>query len=169
LHATAGASEPALDGSDRQAKLAGSLGVSQTLEIAENKTRSIAVGKPGDLGVDDPGVLVSLKNVLAVRTRHGRSGRCGTRLMLVTASSPPCIPGKQSDPQGDLVKPGGQRVAHSEPSCFLHEDEKGRLERVLGFVEIIDPGPTHAIDHRPMSPHQDGECHLRDVGCVLGV
>ena len=123
------ARQPALDRADRPAQVPRRLLMGAALEVAEHHRRAVPLGQPLDLLVEEP-----LQLDVATR-RVSRVPAFGRVLFEATAGGRRS-PGARRGPKGHLMQPGAERVAHPEPARLLHQDQEGRLERVLGVVRV---------------------------------
>ena len=71
---------------------------------------------------------------------------------------------------GDLMEPRSQRVFYPKLAAAAHQNEKRRLEGVLGIVVVADDPKANAQHHRTMSLDQGGKgdlCRLPAPACKL--
>ncbi len=74
---------------------------------------------------------------------------------------PPCVAiGADRRAIGDPVQPRAHRVPHPERTAPTRQDEKRRLERVLGLILVVQDRPTGAQNHRAVPFEQGCECEL---------
>jgi hypothetical protein len=123
--------------------------VGAPLEIAQHQGRAVAFGKPLDLRVEDQPQLVAGLDA-ALRCRHRR-----------TLFMPPSAGGGRASarrgPEGHLMEPGTERVAHPETRGFLDQDQKSGLEGILRVVRVGQHAPADPQDHRSVPLEQDRE------------
>ena len=60
----------------------------------------------------------------------------------------------QSQTVGHAIKPITQPSGRTQAGCATDQDQKGRLEGILGIVHIVEYTTADREDHGPMSPHQ---------------
>src|SRR5262249_57415925 len=65
---------------------------------------------------------------------------------------------------GDAVEPVADHLSRNDRRGLADEDEKGRLECVLGVLWSVKDSATNPPDHRPVPAHERGERRLLAAG-----
>src|SRR5262245_51020084 len=68
---------------------------------------------------------------------------------------------------GDAVKPRSEPIRLPQMCGLADQQQKRRLEGVLGILSVPQQPPTNAENHRPITPHQDGKCLLVSMTAEL--
>ena len=143
----------------------------QALEIAEDNRCAKPVRQPGELVVEDCGVLVPLHgrfNRLVGHEGRARPGRPVTVALLGLVPPRQSGNGLAGCPDGHAVEPVAQQLRVAKAPCLASQDEEDGLERVLGEVRIAQVITANAQDHRPVPRHQCGEGILGLRAATLG-
>jgi hypothetical protein len=78
------------------------------------------------------------------------------------------VPETASDAQGDAVQPRRELLGLAQDSRLADQDQKGRLESILGLGTLGQQPLAHCQDHGSMPLHQDGKSlRIAAVGKAL--
>jgi hypothetical protein len=118
------------------------------LQVTQDERRPPAFRQALEFFVEDREQFAS--RYLGERVRRGPLAR----LLLPLAAQVVTSPRLERGVIGDLVKPTAQRSTPGNGGGLASEDQKGRLEDVLGVVPVVQDPPAHAEHQGAVAAHE---------------
>ncbi len=141
--------------------MSGSFLVGSVFDIAEKDRDAVTIREPIDLLMNHPPSVILSRG----------PGPVSRQLDGSSLGHPPPVrrqSGTSRHTAGDSMKPRAEGVAYPERPASPHEDEKGRLKRILRIVLILHDAAASAEDHRFVALDQCREGQFRRLVAPCG-